>query len=115
MKTNLLGAKVSVFQQDQINYHRKLSQRSYLAQTLIKHKTTSNQRLDEIFILKQNLKSKNKNKIGLPANKRYCLTPLARHKTRIDLSIVIFGMQFLNYTLMILRIFFSFINDQTPR
>ena len=30
------GAKVPVFQQDQINYHRKLSQRSYLAQTLIK-------------------------------------------------------------------------------
>ena len=23
MKTNILGAKVSVFQQDQINYHRK--------------------------------------------------------------------------------------------
>ena len=49
--------------------------------------------LNEIFIAKQNLKSKNKNKIGLPPNKRYCLTPLARHKTRIYLCITMFGMQ----------------------
>ena len=35
------------------------------------------------------------NKIGLPPNKRYRLTPLARHKTRIDLGIIIFGMQFI--------------------
>ena len=36
MRIILLSTKVSVFQQDQINYHRKPSQRSYLAQTLIK-------------------------------------------------------------------------------
>ena len=29
---------------------------------------------------KQEQKAKNKNKIGLPPNKRYRLTPLARHK-----------------------------------
>ena len=28
---------------------------------------------------KQEQKAKNKDKIGLPPNKRYCLTPLARH------------------------------------
>ena len=36
MKIILVRAKVFVFQQDQINYHRKLSQRFYLAQTLTK-------------------------------------------------------------------------------
>ena len=36
--------------------------------------------LDELFITKQEQKKeKNKNKIGLPPNKRYHLTPLARH------------------------------------
>ena len=55
-----LGAKVSVFQQDQINYHRKPSQRSYLAQTLIKTQNTSNQRLDELFITQHEQKLKNK-------------------------------------------------------
>ena len=65
------GRKSFYFQQDQFNYHRKPSQRSYLAQTLTKHKNTSNQRLDEKFIEKHNQKSKNKNKIGLPPNKRF--------------------------------------------
>ena len=38
-------------------------------------------------------RSENKeNKIGLPPNKRYRLTPLARHDTRIDLGIAIFGL-----------------------
>ena len=37
------------------------------------------QRLDELFITKQEQKARNKNKIGLPPNKRYRLTPLARH------------------------------------
>ena len=32
MEAILVSAKVSVFQQDQINYHCKPSQRSYLAQ-----------------------------------------------------------------------------------
>ena len=68
MKIIFLGAKVSVFQEVQIN--------------------TSNQRLDELFITKQEQKVKNKNKIGLPPNKSYCLTPLARHKAQIDLGIV---------------------------
>ena len=36
-------------------------------------------------------KTESKNKIGLPPNKRYCLTPLARHNA-IDLGIVIFGI-----------------------
>ena len=36
--------------------------------------------IDELFITKQEQKAKNKNKIGLPPNKRYRLTPLARHK-----------------------------------
>ena len=31
-----MSAKVSIFQQDQINYHHRPPQRSYLAQTLIK-------------------------------------------------------------------------------
>ena len=52
--------------------------------------------LDELFKAKQEQKAKNKKKIGLPPNKRYCLMPLARHKTRIDLGIVIFGMQSIN-------------------
>ena len=59
MKIIFLGAKVSVFQQDQINYHRKPSQRSYLAQTLIKTQTTYNQRLDELFKARQEQKAKN--------------------------------------------------------
>ena len=57
----------------------KSSQRFYLAQTLTKSITTSKQRLDELFITKQNQKARNKNKIGLPPNKRYRLTPLGRH------------------------------------
>ena len=37
------------------------------------------QRQDKLFITKQEQKARNKNKIGLPPNKRYRLTPLARH------------------------------------
>ena len=44
-----MSAKVSIFQQDQINYHRKLSQMSYLAQTLIKTQNTYNHRLEHLF------------------------------------------------------------------
>ena len=83
MAANLVSAKVSVFQQNQVNYHRRLSYRSYLAQTLIKHKTTSKQKLDGLFIPKQKQKQKTQNKIGLPPNKRYTSTPLARYKARI--------------------------------
>ena len=35
--------------------------------------------LYELFINKQEQKSRNKNKVGLPRNKHYRLTPLARH------------------------------------
>ena len=75
----LVSAKVSVFYSKCNKTFPKYSQRFYLAQTLIKHKTTSKQKLDELFITKQEQKAKNKNKIGLPPNKRYRLTPLARH------------------------------------
>ena len=42
---------------------------------LLKHKTTSNQGIDELFITKQEQKERNKNKIGLPPNKHYHLKP----------------------------------------
>ena len=63
---------------------------------------------------KQKQKQKHKNKIGLPPNKRYCLTPLARHNA-IDLSIFIFGMQLLNCTLINPKRFFVVINNNAPR
>ena len=43
------------------------------------HKTTSKQRLDELFVTKHEKKARKKSKVGLPPNKRYRLTPLARH------------------------------------
>ena len=43
-------------------------------------KTQPKQRLDKLFITKQEQKARNKNKIGLPPDKRYRLTPLAMHK-----------------------------------
>ena len=70
MAAILASAKVSVFYSKIKKTSPKSSQRFYLAQTLIKHKTTSKQRLYELFITKQDQKSKNKNKIGLPPNKR---------------------------------------------
>ena len=54
---------------------------------LFSNKTTSKQRLDELFITKQEQKARNKNKIGLPPNKRYHLTPLARHNDFNDARI----------------------------
>ena len=75
-----MSAKVSVFYSKIAKTFPKSSQRFYLAQTLIKDtKTQKKQRLDKLFITKQEQKARNKNKIGLPPNKRYCLTPLARH------------------------------------
>ena len=80
MATNLVSAKVSVFYSKFNKTFPKSSQRFYLAQTLIKYKKTQpKQRLDNLFITKQEQKARNKNKIGLPPNKRYRLTPLARH------------------------------------
>ena len=83
MAAILVSAKVSVFYSMIAKTFPKSSQRFYLAETLIKsNKTTYKLRLDELFITKQNQKARNKNKIGLPPNKRYRLTPLARHKSK---------------------------------
>ena len=80
MASVLVSAKVSVFYSKCNKTFPTSSQRFYLAQTLIKHKKTQpKQRLDNLFIGKQEQKSRNKNKIGLPPNKRYRLTPLAWH------------------------------------
>ena len=80
MTAVLVSAKVSVFYSKFNKTFPKSSQRFYLAQTLIKQKKTQpKQRLDKLFITKQEQKARNKNKIGLPPNKRYRLTPLARH------------------------------------
>ena len=43
--------------------------------------------LDELFITKHEQRVKNKNKVGLPPNKRYRLTPLARHDNFNDAHI----------------------------
>ena len=80
MTANLVSAKFLYFTTRSHKLSPKSSRRFDLAQPLIKTKTTSNQRLDELFITKHEQKVKNKNKIGLPPNKRYRLTPLARHK-----------------------------------
>ena len=78
MAAVLVSAKVSAFYSKIKKTFPKSSQRFYLAQTLIKHK--KKHMLDKLFITKQEQKASNKNKIGLPPNKRYRLTPLARHK-----------------------------------
>ena len=80
MTAVLVSAKVSVFYSKFNKTFPRSSQRFYLAQTLIKHKKTQQkQSLNNLFITKQEQKARNKNKIGLPPNKRYRLTPLARH------------------------------------
>ena len=80
MAAVLVSAKVSVFYSKINKTFPKSSQRFYLAQTLIKHKKTQpKQSLDKLFITKQEKKARNKNKIGLPPNKCYRLTPLARY------------------------------------
>jgi len=81
MAAVLVSAKVSIFYSKINKTFPKSSQQFYLAQTLIKHKKTQpKQRLDKLFITKQEQKARNKHKSGLPPNKRYRLTPLARHK-----------------------------------
>ena len=83
MAAILVIAKVSVFYSKIKKTSPESSQRFYLAQTLIRHtKTQPKQRLDNLFITEQEQKARNKNKIGLPPNKRYRLTPLARHKSK---------------------------------
>ena len=81
MAAILVSPKVSIFYSKIKKTFPKSSQWFYLAQTLIKHKKQPKQRLDKLFITKQEQKARNKNKIGLPPNKRYHLTPLARHKS----------------------------------
>ena len=69
MAAVLVSAKVSVFYSMINKTFPKSSQRFYLAQKLIKSKkTTSKQRIDELFITKQEQKTKNTKKIGLPPN-----------------------------------------------
>ena len=69
MTVVLVSAKVSVFYSKFNKTFRKSSQRLYLAQTLIKHtKTQPKQKLDKLFITKQDQKARNTNKIGLPPN-----------------------------------------------
>ena len=82
MTAVLVSGKVSVFYSKFNKTFPKSSQRFYLAQTLIKHKKTQpKQRLNNLFVTKLEQKARNKSKIGLPPNKRYRLTPLARHKS----------------------------------
>ena len=64
MTAVLLSARVSVFYSKFNKTFPKSSQRFYLAQTLIKHKKQPKQRLDKLFITKQEQKARNKNKIG---------------------------------------------------
>ena len=83
MAAILMCVKISVFYSKIKNTSPKSSQRFYFAQTLIKHKKPQpKHRLDKLFITKQEKKARNTNKIGLPPNKRYHLTPLARHKNK---------------------------------
>ena len=83
MTAVLMSAKVSVFYSKFNKTFPKSSQRFYLAQTLIKNKKRQpKHRINNLFITKQEQKARNKNKIGLPPNKRYRLTPLARNKSK---------------------------------
>ena len=83
MTAVLVSAKVSVFYSKFNKTFPKSSQRFYLEQTLIK---TQNHIQTEgrwvIYSLTEEKTQKTKKiKIGLPPNKRYRLTPLARHKS----------------------------------
>ena len=83
MAAILVSAKDSVFYSMIIKTSPKSSPKSSQNwhKHYLKHKTTYNQRLEQIFIPKQKQKAKKtKNKIGLPPNKRYRLTPLAKHR-----------------------------------
>ena len=82
MAANLVSAKVSVFYSKIAKTFPKSSQRFYLAQTLIKRIKPHINRGEMNYLLLNRIKkqgTRNKNKIGLPPNKCYRLTPLARH------------------------------------
>ena len=76
---------------------------------------TSKQNLDELFITKQNQKARNKNKIGLPPNKRYRLTPLARHKNKNRTRYCHLWQAILQWNTYNPQSFLLFINNQTLR
>ena len=83
MAAILVSAKVSVFlQQDQEDFPQVFPTVLLGTNTNYTQKTQPKQRINNLFITKQEQKSRNKNKIGLPPNKRYRLTPLARHKSK---------------------------------
>ena len=79
MAAILVSTKVSVFDSMINKTFRKSSQRFYLAQTLIKNIKPHLNRGYMNYLLLNRKKARNKNKIGLPPNKRYRLMPLARH------------------------------------
>ena len=58
------GRKVYVFQQNQINYHHRSSQSSYLAQTLIKTLKHNYYRINIVYLFK-NISKNKKHKIKL--------------------------------------------------
>ena len=65
MTAVLMSAKVSVFYSKFNKTFPKSSQRFYLAQTLTKHKKTQpKQRINNLFITKQEQKTRNKIKLG---------------------------------------------------
>ena len=83
MEAVLVSTKVSVFYSMINKTFPKSSQRFYLAQTPIKSiKTHLNRGYMNYLLL-----NRNKNKIGLPPNKRYRLTPVARHDDDNDAHI----------------------------
>ena len=82
MSANLVSTKVFVFlQQDRKDFPQVFPTVLLGTKTKLTQKTQQKQRLDKLSITKQNKKARNTNKIGLPPNKRYRLTPLARHKS----------------------------------
>ena len=80
MAAVLVSAKVSVFTARYQDFPQVFPTVLLGTNTNLTQKTQPKQRLNSLFITKQEQKARNKNKIGLPPNKRYRLTPLARHK-----------------------------------
>jgi len=75
----LVSAKDSVFTASSTRLSPSLPNGSTWHKHKLNTKTQPKQRLDNLFITKQEQKVRNKNKIGLPPIKCYRLTPLARH------------------------------------
>ena len=80
MAANLVSAKISIFYSKIAKTSPKSSQRFYLGQTLIKNiKPHLNRGYMNYLLLNRSKNQENNNNIGLPPNRRYRLTPLARH------------------------------------